>query len=159
MNEAVEIMGAYLDDMMVGSDSPAEHLQDLRNVFERKRKEGLWMNLAKRQFGIRLVELLGHRVSFGEVLPSDDYTNFFEKYKEPTCAAESLRFIGLVGLFREHVDNCSDRLAPLYVVLEGSGWHKKKPRRRKIQVPNWDDRWGEEQRRAIVTLREILASP
>jgi hypothetical protein len=68
------VMAAYLDDLAAGSGSAAEHLVDLEAVLERTRGAGLKLKLAKRVFGKRSVELLGHRVSHGLVRPSDDHT-------------------------------------------------------------------------------------
>lgn len=94
-------------------------------------KAGLKLKFAKCQFGVRSVEFWGHWVSSREVRLSEEHTSVFARYRESTCASELLRFIGLVGIFAEHVDHVADRMAPLYIVLEGSGWNKRKPRRRK----------------------------
>ena len=154
------IMAAYLDDLGIGSGSAAEHVADLRLVFERTRAAGLRFKLAKCLFGKRSVELLGHKVSHNTVRPSDGHAAVFANYREPTCGAELLRFIGLVGFFGDHVDAAAERLAPLYEVLIGTGWNKKKKRKsQKVFIPNWDERWGERQRDAFEGLREILAQP
>jgi hypothetical protein len=111
------VMDAYLDDLAVGSDSAAEHLVDLKAVLKRTRGAGLKLKLAKRLFGKRSVELLGHHVSHGLVRPWDDHTAVFANFREPRNASELLRFIGLVIFFGEHVESAADRLAPLYEVL------------------------------------------
>lgn len=69
----------------------------------------------------------------------------------------ALYFIGLVGFFAEYIDSCADRLAPLYTVLEGSKWNKKKPKRKKMSVPHRDARWGEPEKKAFADLRELLS--
>jgi Reverse transcriptase (RNA-dependent DNA polymerase) len=120
------VMAAYLDDLAVGSDSAAEHLVDLKAVLKRTRGAGLKLKLAKCLFGKRSVEILGHRVSHGLVRLSDDHTAIFENFKEPRNAFELLRFIGYVIFFGEHVESAADRLAPLYEVLEGTGWKREK---------------------------------
>jgi RNase H-like domain found in reverse transcriptase len=153
------VMAAYLDDLAVGSDSAAEHLVDLEAVLERTRGAGLKLKLAKCLFGKRSVELLVHRVSHGLVRPSDDHTAVFANFKEPRNASELLRFIGLVILFGEHVESAADRLAPLYEVLVGTGWNRKKRKKQKVVVADWAERWKEPQVRAFETLREILAHP
>lgn len=70
------------------------------------RKACFRLKLEKCYFGVRSVELLGHRVSFGEVRPSDDHTDVFGRYREPINAAELLRFMGLVGFCRERGPFC-----------------------------------------------------
>jgi hypothetical protein len=77
------------------------------------------------------MDFLGHRVSHGLVRPSDDHTAVFENFKEPRNASELLRFIGLVMSFGEHVESAADRFAPLYEVLVGTGWNRKKRKNRR----------------------------
>jgi Reverse transcriptase (RNA-dependent DNA polymerase) len=125
------VMAAYLDDLAVGSDSAAVYLVDLEAVLERTRGAGLKLKLSKCLFGKRSVELLGHRVSHGLVRPSDDHTAVFANFKEPRNASELLRFIGLVIFFGEHVESAADRLAPLYEVLVGTSWNRKKRKNRR----------------------------
>lgn len=152
-------MAAYLDDLAVTSDTAAEHLINLRKVLERTWAAHLRVKLAKCAFGKRSVELLGHRVSFGEVCSSDDHSDVFKKFCEPTYAAELLLFMGFATTFSERVEGCADRLEPLYAIVKGTGWNRKKPRRKNVSIPIWDEQWGEEQRWAFEVLKEIFASP
>jgi hypothetical protein len=61
------IMQAYLDYLAVGSDTPKQHVVDVRRVLERTRDSNLRLKLAKCTFGKTKVNLLGHKVRFGEV--------------------------------------------------------------------------------------------
>jgi Reverse transcriptase (RNA-dependent DNA polymerase) len=56
------IMQAYLDDLAVGSNTPRQHVVDVRRVLERTRDANLRFKLAKCTFGKTEVELLGHKV-------------------------------------------------------------------------------------------------
>jgi RNase H-like domain found in reverse transcriptase len=143
----------------VGSDSAAEHLVELEAVLKRTRGAGLKLKLVKCLFGKRSVELLGHRVPHGLVRPSDDHTAVFAIFKEPRNASRLLRFIGLVIFFGEHVEPAADRLAPLYEVLVGTGWNRKKRKKQRVVVADWAERWKEPQVRAFEALREFLAHP
>jgi hypothetical protein len=128
------VMAAYLDALAVGSDSVAEHMFDLEAMLERTRGAGLKLKLAQCLLGNRSLEILGHRVSHGLVRPSDDHTAVFANFKEPRNASELLRFIGLVIFFGEYVESAADRLAPLYEVLVGTGWNRKKRKEQKVVV-------------------------
>jgi hypothetical protein len=59
-----------LDDLAVGSDTVGQHLTDSRAVFDRTRAAGLRMKLSKCLFGKKAIELLGHKVTAGKMLPS-----------------------------------------------------------------------------------------
>jgi RNase H-like domain found in reverse transcriptase len=50
-------------------------------------------------------------------------------------------------------------MAPLYDVLVGTGWNKKKKRRDRVRIADWERRWGEEQKCAFEDLRDCLAAP
>jgi hypothetical protein len=53
----------YLDDLMVFSNSDAEHLLHLRQTFKKCRKFGLSLNPKKSHFSMQEGNLLGHIVS------------------------------------------------------------------------------------------------
>ncbi|XP_064214078.1 uncharacterized protein K02A2.6-like [Tribolium castaneum] len=54
---------AYIDDILIASESPEEHKQHLKEVFERLRQHNLVVNPAKCVFGVEEVEYLGHRIT------------------------------------------------------------------------------------------------
>jgi hypothetical protein len=70
-------MQAYLDDIAVGSDTPAQHIADVRDMLERTKDARLRLKLAKSSFGKAEVELLGHKVSFGEVGQTTSIENVY----------------------------------------------------------------------------------
>jgi hypothetical protein len=65
-----KIMQAYLDVWAVGSDTLKQHVVDVRRVLERTRDANIRLKLAKGTFGKTEVELLCHKVRFGEVRPN-----------------------------------------------------------------------------------------
>jgi hypothetical protein len=71
-------------------------------------------------FGKTEVELLCHKVRFGEVRPNDRHRDYLQRFKVPTNVTELLRFLGLLQFFGVHVDHLTQLAAPLYAVLEGT---------------------------------------
>jgi RNase H-like domain found in reverse transcriptase len=65
----------------------------------------------------------------------------------------------LVIFFGVQVESAADRLAPLYEVLAGTNWNRKKRKKQKVVVSDWAERCKEPQVRAFEALREILAHP
>ena len=61
--------GAYLDDVIIYSRSWDEHLDHLREVFQRLQEAGLTLKVAKCQFTKKEVHYLGHVVGGGVVNP------------------------------------------------------------------------------------------
>jgi hypothetical protein len=76
----------YLDDISVGSDTPAQHIADVRDMLQRTKDARLRLKLAKCSFGKAEVELLGHKVKFGEVRPNDKHRECLQHFAEPTNA-------------------------------------------------------------------------
>jgi Reverse transcriptase (RNA-dependent DNA polymerase) len=75
------IMKAYLDNLAVGSDTPKQHVVDVNRVLERTRNAKLRLKLAKCTLGKTEVELLGHKVRFGEVRPNDRHRDVYNVLK------------------------------------------------------------------------------
>jgi Reverse transcriptase (RNA-dependent DNA polymerase) len=114
------IMQAYFYDLAVGSDTPKQQVADVRRVPERTRDANLRLTLAKCMFSKTEVELLGHKVRFGEVRPNDWHRDCLQRFDEPTNVTELLRFLDLLQFFGALIDYLAELVAPLYAVLEWS---------------------------------------
>jgi transposase InsO family protein len=152
-------VAAYQDDVSVGTETPGEHVDSLDVVLGRLVRKGLRLKLAKCSFGRESVEVLGHRVRFGEVVPSDRHLQAIRNFREPSNASELLRFLGLINFFSEFIESAADRMRPLYRVLDGTPWNRKKRKGATIRVPDWAARWGLEQRMAFEDLRTEMGRP
>jgi RNase H-like domain found in reverse transcriptase/Reverse transcriptase (RNA-dependent DNA polymerase) len=154
------ILTAYQDDLSVGSMSVEEHLADLEATLARTLEHNLRFKLEICKFGCREVEILGHKVQHGEIRPSDPHVQAIQNFPEPSNVTELLRFLGLVNFFGNYVGHLADKACPLYAVLNGPCWNKKKQRKGyKVRTADWDIRWGSEQRQAFLELKDVLASP
>ena len=60
---------AYLDDIIIFSNSWHEHLCHIREVLKRIKQAGLTMKASKCAFANAEVEYLGHTIGFGKVAP------------------------------------------------------------------------------------------
>jgi hypothetical protein len=75
------IMQAYLDDLAVGSDTPKQHVVEVRKVLERTRDANLRLKLAKCKFGKTEVKLLGQKVRLGVVRPNNMHRDCLQPLK------------------------------------------------------------------------------
>jgi hypothetical protein len=150
---------AYLDDVVIGSCTPREHIEDIREMLRRTMGANLRIKFSKCAFGRREVEVLGHKVAKGQVKPSDRHRDCMRDFVEPTNVTELLRFPGVLQYFGSHMDHLADMAAPLYEVLKGTHWNAKKQRRKVRRLEDWADRWRESQREAFFKLRDLLADP
>lgn len=59
----------YIDDLLIASRNPAEHLNHLRLVFERLDHHGIVINSQKSKFGVSSLTFLGHVVDKDGIRP------------------------------------------------------------------------------------------
>ena len=60
---------AYIDDIVIYSDTWEEHIETIERVFQRLKLAKLVINLSKSDFGKAEVKYLGHIVKYGKPKP------------------------------------------------------------------------------------------
>lgn len=108
---------AYLDDVVIYSNSWCEHIESIRTVFERLRDAALTLNLAKCEFGKATVTYLGKEVGQGQVRPLEAKVVAISQFPVPTTKRELRRFLGMIGYYRSFCRNFSDVVLPLTNLL------------------------------------------
>jgi hypothetical protein len=93
----------YLEDVIIGSRSMAEHLQHLRMLFQRLQAAGLVINREKCVFGVQQVEFLGHHVSAAGVLPIASRIAAINEHPRPNTVKELQGFLGVINLYRRFI--------------------------------------------------------
>ncbi|GBN19871.1 Transposon Tf2-11 polyprotein [Araneus ventricosus] len=66
---------AFVDDLLVASESANEHLEHLKLLFSKLREYGLCINVEKCQFGQSTIEFLGFKLSENGIEPLPDRVN------------------------------------------------------------------------------------
>jgi len=151
---------AFMDDGSVGTEDAESHLAALEGVLSRMKAAGMKLKLAKCRFGVRSVEVLGHRVTPDGLLPSEGHIQAIKELREPRNGTQLLRFIGLMTYFADFIADFADKSRPLNDLLRGSGFNKKKRHRGQVlAIPEWDSKWGDAQREAWRTLKDELSNP
>ena len=59
----------YIDDLLIVSSSPEEHLQHLRLVLQRLEEHGILINLTKSVFGVQELDFLGFHLDATGIQP------------------------------------------------------------------------------------------
>ncbi|KAL6467197.1 hypothetical protein MHYP_G00250010 [Metynnis hypsauchen] len=108
---------AYLDDIVVYSDTWEHHMQLLETVFTRLRDASLVLNLEKCEFGKGVVTYLGKVVGNGMVRPLDAKVQAISSFPTPQTPRELKRFLGMAGYYRCFCKNFSDLVLPLTNLL------------------------------------------
>ncbi len=98
---------AYLDDLIVYTNSWEEHMQILTQVFTRLAGVNLTLNLAKCDFGEATVTYLGQQVGQGQVPPIEAKVSAISQCSVPTDRKALRSFLGMAGYYRSFCRNFS----------------------------------------------------
>ncbi len=110
----------YLDDVLLVGITFEEHLQILRQVFERIRQAGLKVKLRKCVFAAPKVPYLGHIVGRDGIRVNPEKVKAIkENYpneRPPANRIEILRFLGMCGFYSKFIRGYSDLADPLHKI-------------------------------------------
>ena len=109
----------YLDDILVFSDTPEQHMEHLRNIFNILAENGLVVNRAKCVLGVSELDFLGFHVNENGIIPLPDKVAAIEATKAPTTIKELQRFLGMIGYYRRNIRSAAHHLDELFEALVG----------------------------------------
>ena len=132
----------YLDDIIIWSKDFLEHLETMREVFERLRKAGLKLAANKCSICREKVKYLGHYISAEGVQVNPKTISAIREYPVPTNMTEVRAFLGLAGYYRRYCKGFAQIARPLHHLLK--------------QDVKFE--WKEEQQEAFDTLKKMLSS-
>lgn len=98
---------------MIFSDTWAKHMQFIRKLFQHFQDAHLYVNFAKCEFARATVTHLGKVVGQGQVKPVSAKVKAIDSFPSPTSKKELMRFLGMVGYYRNFCENFSMVVAPL----------------------------------------------
>ena len=133
---------AYLDDVIVWSNSFEQHLKDVEAVLERLELAGLKARPQKCNLFVKEVQLLGHVVTPEGVKPDQFKTKAVKEWPEPQDAKELVSFLAFCNFYRRFVKSFSEVAHPLQKLThDGVDWE-----------------WGEAHQQAFDALKRALCS-
>ena len=115
----------YLDDMIVFSEMPEDHLQRMRVVFDHLQEHGLKLKPSKCDVFKSEINYLAHHVSRRGVLPSKKNLESIARCPPPDTYTKVKSFVGLVGHYRHFIKGFAKIAAPLYDLTSDDNKDKK----------------------------------
>ena len=115
----------YLDDVIVFSDTPEEHLRRMRVGFDHLHEHGLKLKPSKCEVFKSEINYLAHHVSQKGVLPSKKNLELIAQCPPPDTYTKVKSFMGLVGHYRCFIKGFAKIAAPLYDLSSGDNKDKK----------------------------------
>ena len=115
----------YLDDVIVFSDTPEEHLWRMRVVFDHLREHSLKLKPSKCEVFKSEINYLAHHVSQKGILPSKKNLESIAQCPPPDTYTKVKSFVGLVGHYRHFIKGFAKIAALLYNLTSGDNKDKK----------------------------------
>jgi len=110
LSECVE---AYIDDVVVFSNSWEEHIDHLQKVLACLERNGYKINPAKCSWAVQEVQWLGHQLTPQGVKPVKKKIQGILSIAPPTTVTHLRAFIGMVNYYRDHTPKRAELMAPL----------------------------------------------
>ncbi|KAL5516825.1 hypothetical protein EMCRGX_G002246 [Ephydatia muelleri] len=146
-----EYAAAYLDDIVIFSQTWKEHLGHLKSILKRIGKANLTVKEAKCQFGMKQCVYLGHVVGNGMVQPEGSKVKAVKSFPQPETKHQVKGFLGLTGYYRRFIPDYAAIATPLTDLTR-----KSSP-----NVVLWDEKCAEafERLKNYLCSSSVLLSP
>ena len=93
-----EFCTAYIDDILIYSNSLKEHEDHIKKVLHRLLVAGLQIDIKKCEFHVQRIKFLGLVISTDGIEMDPSKLEAIEKWHRPECTKDIFRFIGLANL-------------------------------------------------------------
>uniref|UniRef100_A0A3B3D6E4 Gypsy retrotransposon integrase-like protein 1 n=1 Tax=Oryzias melastigma TaxID=30732 RepID=A0A3B3D6E4_ORYME len=110
----------YIDDILVFSDSFAEHVSHVRQVLKRLIAHQLCAKREKCEFNRTSMSFLGYIISEEGVAMDQSKVEAVLHWPQPTTVRELQRFLGFANFYRRFIRGFSSIVAPLTSLLRGA---------------------------------------
>lgn len=132
----------YLDDILIFSPSPEDHVIHVRQVLQRLLENKLYVKAEKCEFHVESISFLGYIIGKGQVKPDPSKIQAVADWPRPDSRKQLQRFLGFANFYRRFIRNYS-QAASLLTRLTSS----------KVSF-----KWGPDAEQAFLTLKQKFTS-
>ena len=118
----------YLNDIIIFSKTPEEHLRRLRGMFERLAKAGLKLKPSKCEFFRDSLWYLGHVVSPKGITTDPKKIDAIQRWLIPQTVMDVRSFISFTNYYRRYIKNYAKISRPLHELTSGENAKRKRQR-------------------------------
>ena len=104
---------AYLDDILIYSNSIKEHQQHVQKVLAKLQEAGILADVDKCKFYVIETKYLGPMISTDGIKINSAKVDAIKQWDTPTCVQEIRLFIGFCNFYRQFIKNFSKIAGPL----------------------------------------------
>ena len=116
----------YLDDIIIFSKMPQEHLKRLRGVFKCLAQAGLKLKPSKCEFFWDRLRYLGHIVSEKGITTDPKKIETVLNWPSPKTIMDVRSFMGFTNYYRKYIKDYAKIARPLYELTSGENAKKKR---------------------------------
>ena len=116
----------YLDDVIIFSTNPEDHIVRLRAVLQKLRAAGLKLKPSKCEFFKDRISYLGHIVSKDGVETDPKKIRAIQKWPKPETVYDVRSFLGFTNYYRKFMFRYSRIARPLNELISGENAKKKR---------------------------------
>ena len=103
----------YLDDILIYSEDPSQHIDHVKQVLKRLQEAGLQADIKKCEFGVTKTRYLGFIVKTDGICVDPDKIETIKDWKPPTNVKQIQSFLGFCNFYRRFIRNFGVIARPL----------------------------------------------
>ena len=108
-----DFCSAYLDDVIIFSETQEEHTKQVRKVLTKLRGAQLQADIKKSEFNVRKTKFLGLIISQDGIEMDPDKVKTILEWEQPQNLTDVQSFVGFCNFFRRFIKDFSDIAKPL----------------------------------------------
>ncbi|ACS44708.1 ORF3 protein [Sugarcane bacilliform Guadeloupe D virus] len=118
-----EFIAVYIDDILIFSESPQQHVQHLKKFMEICEKNGLVLSPTKMKIGVSQVDFLGATIGQSKIRLQPHIIKKIADFEdEKLKETKGLRsWLGILNYARNYIPNLGKTLGPLYSKVSPTG--------------------------------------
>ena len=109
---------AYVDDILIYSNSKEEHVEHVRKVLAKLRQVGLFLDIDKCEFFVTEVKYLGLIITTHGVKMDPKKVDAIVNWKSPRCLKDVQAFLGFANFYRRFIYGYSRLAGPLTSLMK-----------------------------------------
>jgi hypothetical protein len=113
MQELNKFVVVFIDDILIYSKNPEDHVKHLHVVLQKLRDHHLYAKFSKCEFWLDTVKFLGHTISSYGISVDPSKVQEVMDWKPPTSVHQIRSFLGLAGYYRRFIPNFSKIAKPM----------------------------------------------
>ena len=114
---------AYVDDILIYSEDPLEHEEQVRKVLQRLRDAGLQADIKKSEFSVQSTKFLGFIISTTGISMDPEKVAVIRDWELPKSVKEIQSFLGFCNFYRLNLKNWGRVVRPLTKLTNKGAWH------------------------------------